>query len=386
MKLFHSMKDRGWVPYTIAACSAVLLYWILSHLGVFLHALGVLGKLVTPVVYAAVFAYLLNPVAKFFHQKLFHRIKSERTAWNLSVAVALVFVIALITTLMVALIPQVIASFSTLLNNAGDYVISLQQYFTRIEVAAARFGFDLAGTFSKAEEMILTFVQNLPDHMEGIILTSYNIGLGVFNVIIAAILAIYFLCDKDRMRIGARRLFHALIRDKAYHQMRGFVGKCNHIMLRYVACDILDGLIVGVSNWIFMMIIGMPYTILVSLVVGVTNLAPTFGPIVGAIIGSMILVLVNPWYALGFLIFTILLQTADGYILKPKLFGNLLGVSSVWILIAIIVFGRIFGVGGILLAIPAAAILDFVYDEILIVALEKRHQENEQKKSGSTAE
>lgn len=117
----------------------------------------------------------------------------------------------------------------------------------------------------------------------------------------------------------------------------------------------------------------MPYSVLISLVVGVTNLAPTFGPIVGAVIGAFILVLVNPWHAFWFLVFTIILQTLDGYVIKPKLFGNTLGISSVWILIAIIVFGRIFGIVGVLLAIPFAAIIDFTYRELFIVWLEKRN-------------
>ena len=101
-------------------------------------------------------------------------------------------------------------------------------------------------------------------------------------------------------------------------------------------------------NFIFMSIVGMDYALLISVVVGVTNMAPTFGPIVGAVVGAFILVLVNPWYALWFLIFTVILQTIDGYIIKPKLFGDTLGVSSIWILITLVVGGRMFGVAGIL--------------------------------------
>ena len=105
---------------------------------------------------------------------------------------------------------------------------------------------------------------------------------------------------------------------------------------------------------------------------GITNLAPTFGPIVGAVIGAFILVLVNPWYALWFLIFTIILQTIDGYILKPRLFGESLGVSALMVLISIIIGGRLFGVIGILFAIPFAAIIDFVWKDYVIKKLEER--------------
>ena len=123
-----------------------------------------------------------------------------------------------------------------------------------------------------------------------------------------------------------------------------------------------------------MLVVGMPYVGLVSFVVAITNLIPTFGPIVGGVIGAFALVLVKPWYALAFLVFTLVLQTLDGYVLKPRLFGSSLGVSGLWILIGVIVGGRIFGVIGILLAIPGVAILDFIYRDYLLPWLEKRRR------------
>jgi predicted PurR-regulated permease PerM len=140
--------------------------------------------------------------------------------------------------------------------------------------------------------------------------------------------------------------------------------------------DISDGIIVGFANFFFFLIMDMPYNILISVVVGITNLAPTFGPIVGGLIGAFILLLVNPWQALWFILFTLVLQTIDGYILKPKLFGNSFGVSSIWILITIIVGGRMFGVWGILLAIPFAAIADYFYRDVIWKKLEKRTKKN----------
>jgi predicted PurR-regulated permease PerM len=134
-------------------------------------------------------------------------------------------------------------------------------------------------------------------------------------------------------------------------------------------------------NAIFMAICGMKYAVLVSMIVGVTNLAPTFGPLVGAILGAFILLLVKPWYALAFLIFTVILQTFDGYILKPKLFGESFGVSGLWILIGIIVGGRMFGVVGILFAIPAVAILDFTYKNYFLYKIE----ELKEKRYGASA-
>ena len=121
--------------------------------------------------------------------------------------------------------------------------------------------------------------------------------------------------------------------------------------------------------------------VLVSMIVGVTNLAPTFGPIVGGILGGFFLLLINPWYALWFLIFTIILQTIDGYVIKPKLFGDQLGISSVLVLVFIIVGGRLVGVYGVLLSIPLAAITDFVYRDYLLSYLARRKERKQYEKA-----
>ena len=135
-----------------------------------------------------------------------------------------------------------------------------------------------------------------------------------------------------------------------------------------------------------MVIVGMPYVGLVSVVVAITNLIPTFGPVVGGAIGAFVLLLVKPWHAAVFLVFTLILQTCDGYILKPRLFGSSLGVSGLWILIGVIVGGRMFGVGGILAAIPAVAILDHVYRELFLPWLEWRRARSKAEAAAETAE
>ena len=121
-----------------------------------------------------------------------------------------------------------------------------------------------------------------------------------------------------------------------------------------------------------MVVMGIPYVGLVSFIVAVTNLIPTFGPMIGDAVGALLLCLVKMRYAVIFLIFTVLIQICDGYVIKPKLFGSSLGVSSLWILIGIIVGGRVFGAVGVLLAIPAVAILDFLYTDYILPRLEAR--------------
>ena len=212
--------------------------------------------------------------------------------------------------------------------------------------------------------MLGSIASVIKNNMNGIVDVTSSIGSGVVDAVLSCFVAIYFLADKHRLKEAFKRFLHHVLSDNRYAVLAGYWKRSNEIFVRFIVYDLLDGVIVGVINAIFMLIMGIPYSVLISVIVGVTNLAPTFGPVVGAVIGGLILVLVNPWYAFWFLIFTIVLQVVDGYVLKPKLFGGSLGVPAIWILITLIVGGRMFGVPGILLAIPFAAIVNFLCQQL----------------------
>ena len=191
------------------------------------------------------------------------------------------------------------------------------------------------------------------------------------------ILSVYLLLSKRRLTGGAKTLLQALFPSERYNTVSAFFSRCNRILARYITFTLLDALIIGMANFLMMLCFGMQYAGLISLVVAVTNIAPTFGPIIGGAIGEFILLLVKPLDALIFLIFTVVLQFLDAYFIKPKLFGDSLGVSGLLILVAVIVGSSMFGVVGILLAIPLAAILQFLFVEELLPLIRKRANANQ---------
>ena len=372
MKFNKDLLEKRWVAYTIATCSAVILFFLLSNLGDIFKGMRVVYKILSPLVTGLIIAYIIDPFVTFLKNTVFADIKNEHTKKRLSVTTALVGIVIIIVLLMVALIPQIIVSIKTLFSNMDNYIRSLQGFLQTAGVEAAKKNIDISGITSVGDD-ILNFVgKKIPENFDGILTTSLSISKAIFDLFIAMFLAVYFLADKERLKGSFNRLLKRIIKENKYKAFSSFWERCNSILIRYIAFDIIDGIIVGVANFIFMSIAGIPYSVLISLVVGVTNLAPTFGPIVGAIIGGFVLVLVNPLHALCFIIFTIILQTIDGYVLKPKLFGGSLGVPGVWILISIIVGGRILGVTGILLAIPFAAIVDFIYHDLIFQEARRR--------------
>ncbi len=372
MKFDKEWLKQNWVAYSVALCTGILFFVIISNIGNIWSGLKVLYSFISPIIGGAIIAYLLNPLMVFYEKTLFKKIKNHVIQRGLSVFLTFVTFVLAIVILLIALIPQILDSISTIIDNLDVYVATLQDLLSRVGTSAQELKIDIHSLTDMGTNMLSSFTENLPDNINSIVSTSVNIGTSIITSVIAFILAIYFLSDKEHMVGGMTRLLSLILTDKQYKEWSDFWRRCNSILIRYIGGDILDAILVGVANLIFMNCTSMSYAVLISLVVGVTNLAPTFGPIVGAVIGAFILVLVNPWHALWFLIFTVILQTLDGYVIKPKLFGNTLGISSVWILIAIIVFGRVFGIMGVLLAIPFAAIIDFSYRELFIVWLEKR--------------
>ncbi len=381
MKKLKELLEKKWFSYTFAASFAVILYVMLTHFEGIGSFFAAFKNVVSPVICGMIMAYLMNPLVNFFEKSLYRKIKKEKSRHSLAVITTVLIVIAAIVLLFVALVPSLVDSITLLVSNAPSYLENLEEYFDKISGNLSKLGIDASNIEKKLEESLYGFVETIPDNMGKVLSTSVSVGSSLFNLIVGFILAIYFLTGKESFKAGFRRLRHAILTDKAYNTHTAFWKKCHEILIRYIGYDVLDGFIVGIVNAILMFAFGLPYKPLISVIVGVTNLLPTFGPFIGAAIGAFILVLVDPMYALAFLIFTLVIQLIDGYLIKPKLFGGSLGVPDAFILISIVVGGKLFGPAGIVLAIPFAAIFSFVYDELFMPLLLKRKAKIEAKDS-----
>lgn len=372
MNRFYGLLEKRWFANTAAGCVTVLVYLLLSHFGTVWKGLGTFVGFFSPLIGGCVIAYIANPVARLFERTVFRGVKKPGTQWMLSILLTVVAMLLVLSLLLMTLIPQLVESVTTFVGNLRGYAASVQAWIEGIGLNHAGTALDLQNLVESWEQILETVVSYISENSTKIISVSTSAGKGVFNWVIAFILSIYLLAAKKSLKSGALRLLRALMRPGRYEIVLGFLRRCDGILNRYVIFNLIDSLIVGVANAVFMSIAGMQYTGLVSMVVAATNLVPTFGPVVGAAVGAFVLVMVKPVHALIFLIFTVVLQLFDGYILKPRLFGNSLGVSGLWILVAVIVGGRMIGIVGILLAIPFVAILDHIYKESLLPALERR--------------
>lgn len=380
--MFQKWSKKPWYPYTVAGCIIIILYVILVNIH---HVVGGVRTFLgyfTPVVIAVIIAYMMNQLSVFYQVKLFARISNEKRRNMAGITLAVITVLACLAATIALLVPQLINSITTFANNLKGYEDSVKSFILNwhfLSDSATERILDFLNSSGGILEYITNYIVN---NMTRILPAVASTGRSIVLWVISFILAIYLLSDKNMLKAGLKRLIHAMVSEHNYNWITEFCHRCNRIIATFLVYNILDAVIIGLATALFMLIANMGYIGLISVVVGVTNLIPTFGPIVGAVIGSLLLVLVNPWHALAFLIFTIAIQICDAYIIKPKLFGNVLGVPGIWVLISVIVFGRALGVIGILLAIPAIAIIDFTYQDYFLPWLEKRHEiRNERRKA-----
>ncbi|MCR4962218.1 MAG: AI-2E family transporter [Lachnospiraceae bacterium] len=373
MKKFKEQMKKRWFSNAVTGCIIVLFYIILAKTTGVAGIIKTLFGYISPIVGGCVIAYLMNNLAKFYQRTIFKKFKNEKRQWIASVSLTVFTVIILMIFLLGMLIPQLVSSIQTFMNNLEGYTRSVQKWMENFglnKMLNKWLKFDSLTSISEA--MIEKAAEYVSKNSAVILSTSASVGQGVIGFFIAFILSVYILIAKKQIKSSARRFAHAVMKPANFGFTKSFIRRCDEILSRYIIFNILDSIIVGSLNAIFMAICGMEYTGLVSVIVAVTNLIPTFGPAIGLVIGAFILLMVNPVYALIFIIFTAILQLFDGYYLKPRMFGNTLGVSGLLILVAVIVGGRIAAVPGILLSIPAIAIIDYSYKDYLLPWLEKK--------------
>lgn len=372
-------KSIDW-PRTLSVAAAgvivVLVWMVFSHLGAAFKVIGRVLFYLSTFIAGLVIAYILSPLTQFFNRTIFRRMKRRKVANTISVILTYVVLLGVVALLLYAVIPQLVDSIATLASNLPSYYANFEGFVHRISQHefAQRLGIDLKSILNIAERLTdrvkdwLTETENL----SSVAGTFVNLGTGLVNAAIAFVISIYVLLDWTRFNHGLRRLGRAIFGEKTRSNLQYFALRSDFIIKGFVRNNLLDALIIGILNLVVMLILGMPYASLISFIVGVTNIIPTFGPIIGYVPSALILLLINPWYALWFSILTILLQTMDSSVIKPMIFKDAVGLPALWVLVSIIVGARAGGIWGMLLAIPLTGILAFLLEDFIRAALKKK--------------
>ncbi|MDO5112424.1 MAG: AI-2E family transporter [Clostridia bacterium] len=385
-KIVAYIKEKKAVTVMLVLMAVVTYYLLLTNFSKVWAALGGVVSLFGPVITGGIVAYLLLPAVRFFEERLFGRIKRRRLATAFAVALTFLLVLAVLALLFAMVIPQLIDSITLLIQNMDHYIASarvmldsLQQQFAFFTPEMAQDANEVLDSWQDALTKLMALVrQNLSRILDAIM----RVGSGIFDFLLGVIFSIYMLLDKKRIGESFARFFGAMLSKDSFTYAADVVQRCDKTFMKFLGSNLLDAIIVGAANFLFMLVMGMPYGLLISVIVGVTNFIPTFGPVIGAIPSVLILVLVSPVQAIWFLIFTIILQTVDGNILKPLLFGDSTGLRPVWTLAAIIVGGRLFGIWGMILGIPVLAVISQLVERRVSARIEEKEAERAEETEG----
>lgn len=344
----------------------ILFYLGLSHLDLVRGTLGGFARIVSPFIGGFVMAYLLDGPVRFFERKL-------RMRRNLAIVLTYVLAIVLVAVLLSFVIPQLVQSVMALVDNAGGYLNGLNTF---VQGLSEQFKLDeelLDTMMLSYKDLVQQAANLLKSVLPQLLNYSVAVGSGVISALTALIASIYMLVGKDKLLAQLRKVVYAFLPLPRAQRVLGVCSHANHVFTGFINGKIIDSAIIGVICFICTSLFGIQFALLLSVVVGVTNIIPFFGPFIGAVPCIMILLMVNPIQALEFGIFVIVLQQFDGNILGPKILGDSTGLSAIWVLVAIIVGGGLFGFVGMVVGVPTFAVLYSLTSDFLAARLKAKN-------------
>ncbi len=374
----------GLTAFIVIVVSMAVFFLIYRYQGLGAYWKSLMGIL-QPILIGIVIAYLINPVVRWEEKYLLRFLtahmkteaRAKKTSRLLSIFGAILFVLIILSVLLNMVIPELYSSIRGLVVQLPDQVDEFSKWLQKYVGEES----ELPGYLEQMLNKIVDFVENwvetdlLPQTTN--ILASLTTGVisavkVLLNVIIGIIISVYVLMSKETFTGQAKKLVYALLPAAKGNVVVETVRKSNEIFGGFISGKILDSAIIGVLCFIGLTVLRMPYTVLVSVIVGVTNVIPFFGPYIGAIPSAALIMLADPVKGLYFIIFIIVLQQLDGNIIGPRILGESTGLNSFWVVFAILVGGGLFGFLGMLLGVPVFATIYYMIQKLVAYILRKK--------------
>ena len=364
---------------------SILFFFLIYRFQGFGDAISKLTGILMPFIYGAVIAYLLKPVCNCVEDFL-RRLLPEKmgTAANmLAVTISLLFGILVVYALIMMIVPQLITSVTTLYYTARNNLNDFVDWASHQEIIASN---------QKLLDFIETSYDNLQDTLDNLVRTKLvpsmqsllsGAALGVMsfvtflkNIIIGLIVSVYLLASRKKFGQQGKLILYSLVKPRWANLIMEEIRYADRMFGGFINGKIMDSAIIGVLCYIACLIFKFPSALLVSVIIGVTNVIPFFGPFIGAIPATLLILIQNPIKALWFVLFVLVLQQVDGNIIGPKILGNTTGLSSFWVLFAILLFGGLWGFVGMIIGVPLFAVIYDVLKKFVFHGL-RRNEEME---------
>ena len=385
--------DKKYLYWGITAscvvAAAIVFYLLLNHLSGLREALRKFVRILSPFVWGLVIAYLLYPLQRIYQRHLFAPLakalyrKSARAdravprlAKGLSIFFAEISLLVILAGLVWLVAPQLYSSVERIVVNSQTYVETVDRWVSRlltnypeIEAAVTSAVGDLSEGFVNLATKYL--LPQMGSVITNVTSGVYSIARGIYNIIIGIIVSVYVLGSRELFAAHGKKLLYSVFSLDAAKRILGALHFTNDVFMGFLSGKILDSFIIAILCYIGCLIMKIPYSMLCSCIVGVTNIIPFFGPLFGMIPTTLIILMDDPIKAVIFLGFCILLQQFDGNFLGPKILSNSVGIGGFWVLFAIIVGAGLFGLPGMLLGVPVFVVIYTFFKHLVNRKLER---------------
>ncbi len=368
-----------------AIALSITFFFLIYRFQGFGDAISKLTGILMPFIYGAVIAYLLKPVCNTiegFLRRTFPE-KMKGAANMLAVALSLLFGLLVVYALFLMIVPQLITSVTTLYFTARDNINEFVDWVSKQEIIASNKELlDFIETsYDTLQANLDTWVKNTLIPSMQSILSGAAVGVMNFvtflkNIVIGLIVSVYLLASRKKFGQQGKLILYSFLKPHWADLIMEEICYADKMFGGFINGKILDSAIIGVLCYIACIILKFPSALLVSVIVGVTNVIPFFGPFIGAIPATLLILIQNPIKALWFILFVLVLQQVDGNIIGPKILGNTTGLSSFWVLFAILLFGGLWGFVGMIIGVPLFAVIYDVLKKFVFHGL-RRHEEME---------
>lgn len=362
----------GITAFCVIAC-AILFYMALSYLPLIGSGIAALVRIFTPFIWGLVISYLLAPMMKRFDSGVFSPLlkklhkkggkkKGSKLSRGLAVLCSELVLLIIIAALVYLILPQLYSSIETIISNSNTYITTASTWAENTLKNYPEIEEYVVGTIGNLNSGIISWLRDSVLPQLGSMVTNVTSGVvvvvkAIYNLIIGIIVSVYVLSNLERFLCAVRKLGYCIFTQEAMGLIRRAVVFTDKTFIGFINGKLFDSAIIGLLCYIFCAIVKMPYALLVSVIVGVTNIIPFFGPFIGAIPTALIILLVNPFKCLVFIIFIVILQQVDGNLIGPKILGSSIGINGFWVMFSIIVGAGLFGFWGMLLGVPVFVVI-----------------------------
>lgn len=362
----------------VVLASVLIIKAVIDWDNVMLHIKGAMNVL-SPFLWGAFIAFLINPLVKLFDNKIFGKIKPlkkhDKPRKMLSLLISYLLVIFVVVIMFVYLLPQIGTSLTEIVNQVPGWIAEVNNGLLKFEEDHPDFDYDIINDFfNSITPQLMDFSKNVVTNVVPMIFTtSISVVKGLLNVLIAFIVSVYMVSDKKLLARGFKRVLYSVASEKAGDMIMETLRECYHIFSQFVLGKTVDSFIIGWICFFLMTILRLPFTPIISLIVGITNMIPYFGPFIGAVPGIVLILMVDPIKAIIFTVLIVVIQQFDGLYLGPRILGETVGLRPLWIIFAITVGGSIGGVVGMFLGVPVVAVFAYLMDKLLNKLVRKKN-------------